>query len=105
MSYLIKLVCLSTLLSMQSFAAEVISKKKLAKSTKPMVIESRIKGSQEQPNVLYIMPWQGVKSPITVKGKEMQLVMPEFRPINPKVFKQQVTTFAHQQQVKNNQSK
>ncbi len=66
-----------------------------------MTINSKIKGSQQQPKVLYIMPWQGIKTPIVVKGKTMNLTLPSFKPINPKVFKQQVSDFNKQQQLNN----
>jgi hypothetical protein len=61
---------------------------------KTVTIESRVTGSQEQPKVLYIMPWQGITHPVTIKGKETQLVLPMFRPINPKTFKKEVREFA-----------
>jgi len=75
--------------------------KKNKKTSQAVVINSKIKGSQQQPKVLYIMPWQGIKSPIVVKGKEMQLTLPQFTPINPKVFKQQVSDFTKQQKLNN----
>lgn len=59
-----------------------------------LTIESKIMGSQEQPKVLYIMPWQGHTNPITIKDKEMQLTLPTFKPINPKTFKKEVRDFA-----------
>lgn len=68
---------------------------KLAKNI--VTIESKVTGSQEQPKVLYIMPWQGINNPITVKDKEMQLMLPKVQPIYPKIFKQQVRAFAAEQ--------
>ena len=68
---------------------------KTAKKT--LTIESKVTGSQEQPKVLYIMPWQGIANPISIKDKKMQLAMPEFKPINPKTFKKEVRTFAAEQ--------
>jgi hypothetical protein len=64
-------------------------------SSKPVVIQSQVTGSQEQPKVLYIMPWQGISNPIDINNKGMRLSLPEFRPINPKVFRQQVRDFAN----------
>jgi hypothetical protein len=64
-------------------------------SSKPVVIQSQVTGSQEQPKVLYIMPWQGINNPIDINNKGMRLTLPEFRPINPKVFRQQVRNFAN----------
>jgi len=66
-------------------------------SSKTVTIESTVKGSQEQPKVLYIMPWQGISQPITVKNQEVHLTLPNFKPINPKHFRQQVRDFAQQQ--------
>jgi len=70
--------------------------KKIQKNKKPLIIQSQVKGSQEQPNVIYIMPWQGVENPITINGNKRQIVLPQFKPINPKVFKAQVTRFHSQ---------
>jgi len=60
---------------------------------KAIVIETRVTGSQEQPKVLYIMPWQGIKKPIKINGNKRVLVMPTFQPINPKEFKKQVSSY------------
>ncbi|NQZ87359.1 MAG: hypothetical protein HRT54_07235 [Colwellia sp.] len=68
---------------------------KTAKKT--LIIESKVTGSQEQPKVLYIMPWQGIANPISIKDKKTQLAMPEFKPINPKLFRQEVREFAAKQ--------
>jgi len=72
-----------------------------AKSKQPLIIKSKIQGSQEQPKVLYIMPWQGIKTPIVVEGKNMTITLPSFKPINPRVFKQQVKDFNEQQKINN----
>lgn len=66
-------------------------------TTKTLTIESKVTGSQEQPKVLYIMPWQGIANPISIKDKNTQLAMPEFKPINPKKFKKEVREFAAEQ--------
>jgi len=63
----------------------------------PLIIQSQVKGSQEQPNVIYIMPWQGVDQIIEVKGKERTIKLPTFTPIHPKAFKEQVRFFANKQ--------
>ncbi|GAW95803.1 MULTISPECIES: hypothetical protein [Colwellia] len=63
----------------------------------PLIIHSQVKGSQEQPNVIYIMPWQGVDQVIEVKGKARTISLPHFKPINPRVFKEQVRFFASKQ--------
>ena len=63
------------------------------KNKDAIVIETQVMGSQEQPKVLYIMPWQGIKKPIEIKGSKRILVMPTFQPINPKEFKKQVSSY------------
>ena len=78
-------------------AEEVTPNNDIASKTKTMTIESKVTGSQEQPKVLYIMPWQGIANPISIKDKKTQLAMPEFKPINPKTFKKEVREFAAEQ--------
>ncbi len=70
------------------------------KVKKTVVIESKVTGSQEQPKVLYIMPWQGIANPIIIKDQKTQLIMPEFKPINPKKFRKEVRDFAAAQAIK-----
>jgi len=90
--YLLILTCTT---SFALFAAdEKISSQKMNKES--IVIETKVTGSQEQPKVLYIMPWQGVKKPIEIKGNKRVLVMPKFQPINPKKFKKQVSSYYKQ---------
>jgi len=62
----------------------------------PLVIETQVKGSQEQPNVIYILPWQNIKSPIKVDGGKQTIILPNFEPVNPKKFKQHVSRFYQQ---------
>lgn len=78
---------------------EVKPKVKIAAKTakKTLTIESKVTGSQEQPKVLYIMPWQGIANPISIQDKKTKLAMPEFKPINPKIFKKEVRDFAAEQ--------
>jgi hypothetical protein len=71
--------------------------KTLKTEKKTLTIESKVTGSQEQPKVLYIMPWQGIANPITIKDQKTQLTMPEFKPINPKIFRKQVRDFTTEQ--------
>jgi hypothetical protein len=66
-------------------------------AAKTLTIESKVTGSQEQPKVLYIMPWQGIANPITIKDQKTQLTMPEFKPINPKIFRKEVRDFTAEQ--------
>lgn len=60
----------------------------------PLIIQSQVKGSQEQPNVIYIMPWQGIESPITIENNKRKITLPTFKPVNPNVFKAQVALFS-----------
>ncbi|MBU2870781.1 hypothetical protein [Colwellia sp. E2M01] len=80
------------LLSQIAFSAKIS-----AEEVTPVIIQSQVKGSQEQPNVIYIMPWQGVEQIIEVKGKERTIKLPQFSPIHPKAFKLQVQAFADKQ--------
>lgn len=59
----------------------------------PLIIESQVKGSQEQPNVIYIMPWQGIEKPVVIEGNKPKVILPSFQPINPKEFKRQSMFF------------
>jgi len=86
----------SQLLSFQVVATEVeaatVKKNNISKKA-PLVINSQVKGSQEQPNVIYIMPWQGIENPIRIEGNTQKIVLPHFKPINPKSFKKQARNF------------
>jgi hypothetical protein len=64
------------------------------KTNKPVLIESKVTGSQEQPKVLYIMPWKGITHPISIDNNDMKLALPQFKPIHPRAFQQQVRDFA-----------
>jgi hypothetical protein len=84
---------------------KAIVKKPISKVKKrqgPLIIRSQVKGSQEQPNVMYILPWQGIENPIIIEGKSKQIVLPKFQPINPKNFKSQVVLFHQQNNKKTN---
>ena len=59
----------------------------------PVVIETQVKGSQEQPKVIYIMPWQGIETPVIIDTDNPKITLPNFKPINPKQFKQQSALF------------
>lgn len=69
--------------------------KNINSNTAPLVIQSQVKGSQEQPKVIYIMPWQGVDKVIAVKGKQRTIKLPHFKPINPRDFRNQVRLFVN----------
>lgn len=62
---------------------------------KPVIIQSQVKGSQEQPKVIYIMPWQGIDKPISITKHQRDRVLPTFKPINPALFRKQVDHFYH----------
>ena len=96
--YVLLALLFGCIFSVKISASEV---KKAKKMLPTVTINSKIKGSQQQPKVLYIMPWQGIKTPIVVKGKAMHLTLPSFKPINPKVFKQQISDFNKQQKLNN----
>lgn len=74
--------------------------KKATKRQGPLIINSQVKGSQEQPNVMYILPWQGIENPIIIEGKSKEIVLPTFQPIHPKNFKNQVILFHQQKTIK-----
>ena len=83
-------------LSVNETADYSISKAVSDDKQNTIVIESRVTGSQEQPKVLYIMPWQGIKTPILIDGKKRTIVMPKFKPISRKEFKKQVRVYYQQ---------
>lgn len=70
-------------------------------SSATVMIESQVKGSQEQPNVIYIMPWQGISQPVSINDNHQQVVLPKFSPLNPKTFRKQLNHFYQQQKINN----
>lgn len=97
----------SPLLTFQVVATEIegttVKKNNTSKNV-PLVINSQVKGSQEQPNVIYIMPWQGINNPIRIEGNTHKIVLPHFKPINPKSFKKQARVFYKANSIKHKQS-
>ncbi|MCL1043801.1 hypothetical protein BCU94_04765 [Shewanella sp. 10N.286.52.C2] len=83
------LLLLSVISIGQLNAAETVST-----ANKPVLIESKVTGTQEQPKVLYIMPWQGITNPVAIQDNNMQIILPQFKPINPKKFQQEVRDFS-----------
>ncbi|MBO9488841.1 hypothetical protein J7384_00535 [Endozoicomonas sp. G2_1] len=61
------------------------------------VIESQVQGSQEQPKVLYITPWQELASVVDIDDPELAIRLPAFKPIMPKAFKQKVQAYYREQ--------
>ena len=57
------------------------------------VIESQVQGSQEQPKVLYITPWQELASVVDIDDPELAIRLPAFKPIMAKTFKQKVQAY------------
>ncbi|XPF94825.1 hypothetical protein ACM9HF_02115 [Colwellia sp. RE-S-Sl-9] len=51
------------------------------------VIETLVQGSQEQPNVIYITPWQANEKAINIEGQSLQVSLPKPIPVTPKTFK------------------
>jgi len=107
MRLIILVLCLfpiAFIVNAQEDKTQVIPEKpRKKKQQQVLTIESKITGSQEQPNVLYIMPWNGIKKPVVVQNNKMELSLPTFRPINPKVFKKEVRIFsANQNQAQQN---
>ena len=107
----VNIICAITLLMLaincnKGFANETQANKESTdsvtaakKSKAPVIIRSQVKGSQEQPKVIYILPWQGVNKVIEVEGKKRTIKLPQFQPINPRTFKQQVKLFSAQQEL------
>jgi len=92
--------CVLVLISSSVMSEEVNSQNtKEKKKAAPLIIQSQVKGSQEQPKVIYIMPWQGVDKVIAVKGKQRSIKLPHFNPINPRDFREQVRFFVNQAQI------
>lgn len=91
------LFCIFCLSAIQTHAAEPASSSK-----KNVLIETKVTGTQEQPKVLYIMPWQGITNPVAIQDTDMQITLPEFNPIHPKQFQQQVREFSLNKSKANN---
>ena len=90
-----QIVLFTTMSSADVMAAETESNPVNSHGSKktPLIINSQVKGSQEQANVIYIMPWQGISKAITIDGHTNSIVLPNFAPVNPKTFKQQTRQF------------
>lgn len=82
-------------LSSLSYAQEKLAKR--ITTDKPMMIESQVKGSQEQPNVIYIMPWQSIDHTIPEYALPKAHTELQFKPVNPKEFRRKVNAFALKQ--------
>jgi len=85
---------LSLLIS--SAYAEQLPKNNSAKTPVTYVIETQVQGSQEQPKVIYITPWQELNSTLSIDEHELTIRLPAFAPVNPKVFREQVSHYYQQ---------
>jgi len=63
------------------------------------IIETRVQGSQEQPNVIYITPWQENEKAVSIQGQSLRVLLPQLAPINPKHFKKQLINYYQKQAV------
>ncbi|MGB1262029.1 MAG: hypothetical protein ACPG52_03870 [Cognaticolwellia sp.] len=70
-----------------------VTKKKTATS---YVIETQVQGSQEQPKVLYITPWQELDSSVNIDEHNLTIKLPPLNAVNPKVFKEKVNNYYQQ---------
>ncbi|WP_298442749.1 hypothetical protein [uncultured Ferrimonas sp.] len=60
----------------------------------PLLIESRVTGSQQQPNVIYVMPWQGIDNAVAITPTPLLISLPQLQPIHPSRFQQQIRQHA-----------
>jgi viroplasmin and RNaseH domain-containing protein len=60
------------------------------------VIETQVQGTQEQPNVIYITPWQDSSDDVKVNKKILTVSLPALTPLNPKTFKKRLMSFQQQ---------
>lgn len=80
-----------TELQSQSQSQAKVLKKKATKT--PYIIETLVQGSQEQPNVIYITPWQENGRAVRIKGQSLHVSLPQLAPVNPKIFKKQLHSY------------
>ena len=66
----------------------------------PYVIETLVQGSQEQPNVIYITPWQENEKAVSIQGQSLHVSLPQLAPVNPKNFKKQLNNYYQKQVIK-----
>lgn len=60
---------------------------------KTYVIKSQVQASQEQPNVIYITPWQDLDTPIEIDSVNNAVILPSFQPVNPREFRKKVKEY------------
>jgi len=84
--------------NVQAQQKEAISSEK--KVAPVYVIETQVQGSQEQPKVLYITPWQELDSSISIDEHNLTIRLPKLSAVNPKVFRKKVNSYYQQQEEK-----
>lgn len=57
------------------------------------IIETQVQGTQEQPNVIYITPWQVDEQSVEVDEKILEINLAEIKPVSPENFKRKVQFF------------
>lgn len=70
-------------------------KQKISKT--PYVIETLVQGSQEQPKVIYVMPWQENNKAVSIQEQSLEVSLPQLAPINPKRFKNKLANYYQKQ--------
>lgn len=61
------------------------------------IIETLVEGSQEQPNVIYITPWQENEPTITIGEKTLEISLPKPLPVVPKAFNKKLNAYKQQE--------
>lgn len=73
------------MLIIAGYSAQLMAQQKI------LMIESTITGSQEQPRVLSIVPWQGVEEPAYVGGDiVLEHTVGVFKPIDRDAFNKEI---------------
>jgi len=80
-------------------ATESDKQESTVKNKSSYVIETLVQGSQEQPNVIYITPWQENEKAIIIQGQSLQVSLPKLMPVTPKAFKKKIRAFHQSQKV------
>lgn len=89
MKRIFKTNCLHTLCVIACFIGSFSINAQEKKGT-TITIESKVEGSQEQPNVIYITPWQDNHSVIQIQSPETVIKLPQLKPVNPVLFKKKL---------------
>jgi hypothetical protein len=67
------------------------------------IIETLVEGSQEQPNVIYITPWQENEQAINIHKPLLEISLPKAVPIVPKAFNKKLNIYNKQEIERNTQ--